>query len=182
MGRKDPGAGCCERRFGRQERGFHFLIESTERLRYLGLPSGVSSLVQLSRFLAIPVLMVAVACGSTPVPGSRTIDLVEKDAGTTVQARAGDTVRMQLVESFPVPGSSLVWAVTSSDPSVLSGIATERAPQVRSGPGGTDTYTATFKAAGVGRATLNAHGATTCEAMLKSSCPDRNFTINVVVA
>ncbi len=82
------------------------------------------------------------------------IDLVEKDAASTVQVRAGDTVRVQLVESFAVPGSSLVWDVTSTDPAVLSGIKAERTPQVRSGPGGTDTYTALFKAAGTGQATL----------------------------
>lgn len=147
------------------------------------MPCGVLSLVQLSRFLAIPLLIAAVACGSAAAaPASRTIDLVEKDAGSTVQVRVGDTVRVQLVESFPVPGSSLVWDVTSSDPSVLSVIKAERTPQVRSGPGGTDTYTAFFSAAGAGRATLTAHGATTCEAMAKQTCPDRDFTISAVVA
>jgi predicted secreted protein len=129
------------------------------------------------------LLIAAVACGSAPAaPATRTVDLLEKDAGTTVQVRAGDTVRVQLVESFPVPGSSLVWDVTSSDPAVLSVIKAERTPQSRSGPGGTDTYTAFFSAANAGQATLTAHGATTCEAMAKQSCPDRNFTISVVVA
>jgi hypothetical protein len=146
------------------------------------MPSGVLSLVHLSRFFAIPWLIAAVACGSGPAPGSRTIDLVEKDAGTTVQVRAGDTVRVQLVESFPVPGSSLVWDVMSSDPAVLSVIKAERTPQARGGPGGTDTYTAFFSAAVAGQATLTAHGATTCEAMAKQGCPDRNFTVSVVVA
>jgi hypothetical protein len=139
--------------------------------------------MHLHRFLATPLLIATVACGSaTAAPGSRTIDLVEKDAGSTVQVRAGDTVRVQLVESFPVPGSSLVWDVASTDQAVLSGIKTERTPQVRSGPGGTDTYTALFKAAGRGRATLAAHGATTCEAMAKQSCPDRTLAVTVVVA
>jgi predicted secreted protein len=139
--------------------------------------------MHLNRFLATPLLIVAVACGSAAAnPATRTIDLVEKDAGTTVQVRAGDTVRVQLVESFPVPGSSLVWDVTSSDRAVLSVIKAERTPQSRSGPGGTDTYTAFFSAANAGQATLTAHGATTCEAMAKQSCPDRNFTISVVVA
>jgi hypothetical protein len=147
------------------------------------MPCGVLSLVHLSRFLAIPLLIGAVACSSpAATPASRTIDLAEKDAGTTVQVRAGDTVRVQLVESFPVPGSSLLWEVTSSDPAVLSVIKAERTPQARSGPGGTDTYTAFFSTAGAGQATLTAHGATTCEAMAKQSCPDRNFTVSVVVA
>lgn len=141
------------------------------------------SVMKLIGFLATPLLMAAVACGSaTAAPASRTVDLGEKDAGSTVQVRAGDTLRVQLVESFPVPGSSLVWDVTSTDQSVLSVIKAERTPQVRSGPGGSDTYTATFKATGTGRAALNAHGATSCEAMARPSCPDRNFTITVVVA
>jgi predicted secreted protein len=138
--------------------------------------------MELKRFLGTSLLVVAVACGSAPAaPGSRTVDLLEKDAGTAVQVRAGDTVRVQLVESFPVPGSSLVWDVMSSDPSVLTLLKAGRAPQVPSAPGGTDTYTAFFNAAAAGRATLNAHGATTCEAMAKQSCPDRNFTITVEV-
>jgi predicted secreted protein len=168
-------------------RALRGLLSTLDRVygpaRYLAQPTGVLSLMHLNRFLATPLLIVAAACGSAAAaPASRTIDLVEKDAGSTVQVRAGDTVRVQLVESFPVPGSSLVWDVTSTDQAVLLGIKAERTPQVRSGPGGTDTYTAFFKAAGAGRATLTGHGATTCEAMAKQSCPDRNFTIDVAVA
>lgn len=137
----------------------------------------------LLRYLATPLLAATLACGSAAVsPAGRTVDFGEKDAGRTVQVRIGDTVRMQLVESFPVPGSSLVWEVTSDGPSVLAGVSMERTPQVRSGPGGQDTYTAVFNAVGAGHASLNAHGATSCEAMAKQNCPDRNFTITVVVA
>jgi hypothetical protein len=183
MGREDPGPACCERRFGRQEGCFQLSIESTDRPRYLAAPPGVLWVMHLNRCLAMPLLIAAVACGSAAAtPASRTINVVEKDAGTTVQVRAGDTVRVQLVESFPVAGSSLVWDVTSSDPAVLSVIKAQRTPQVRSGPGGTDTYTAFFSAAGAGQAILTAHGATTCEAMAKQSCPDRDFTVSVVVA
>jgi predicted secreted protein len=138
--------------------------------------------MELKRFLSTSLLLAAVACGSAPpAPASRTVDLLEKDAGSTVQVRTGDTVRVQLIESFPVPGSSLVWDVTSSDSAVLSELKADRTPQVRSGPGGIDTYTAFFNAAAAGRATLNAHGATTCEAMAQQSCPDRHFTITVDV-
>jgi predicted secreted protein len=134
------------------------------------------------RLLAAPLALAIYSCGGAARSSSRTITLGEKDAGTTIHARVGDAVRVQLVESFPVPGSSLVWDVTTSDPTVLWVVTTERTPQVRSGPGGNDTYTATFSAAGGGQALLNAVGATTCEAMVKQSCPDRNFTITVVVA
>ena len=44
-----------------------------------------------------------------------------------------------------------------------------------------DTYTADFRAITAGQALLDAKGATTCEAMAKSSCPDQHFTITVVV-
>jgi predicted secreted protein len=134
------------------------------------------------RFLAAPLALAIFSCGGVAVPPAGQITLGDKDAGTTIQVRLGDTVRVQLVDSFPVPGSSLVWDVTTTDPAVLSVVDTARTPQVRSGPGGSDAYTATFKAAGAGQAELNAHGATTCEAMAKQSCPDRNFTITVVVA
>lgn len=138
---------------------------------------------RLMRFLAAPLALAILSCGGAAVtPAAHPFTLGEKDAGTTIHARVGDSIRVQLVESFPVPGSSLVWDVTTSDPTVLAVVKTERTPQVRSGPGGNDTYTATFSAAGGGQALLNAVGATTCEAMVKQSCPDRNFTITVVVA
>lgn len=141
--------------------------------------------MKLNRFLAVPLLIAAVACGSaTAAPASRTVDLGEKDAGSTVQVRIGDSVRVQLVESFPVPGSSLVWDVTSTGPTVLAGTKAERTPQTQTGPGigRTHTYTASFDAVAAGQSTLDAHGATACEAMMKQSCPDRNFTITVVVS
>ena len=139
--------------------------------------------MRLHRLLATPLLIAAVACGgATAAPASRTVDVGEKDAGSTVQVRAGDTLRMQLVESFPVPGSSLVWDVTSTDLAVLSVIKAERTPQTRSGPGGTDTYIVFFDASHAGRASLDAHGATSCEAMAKQACPDRNFSVTVVVS
>jgi hypothetical protein len=81
-----------------------------------------------------------------------------------------------------VPGSSLVWTVTASPAGVLKFVSENRSPQVRgTGPGRTDTYTADFLAAGAGQAVLDAKGATTCEAMAKSGCPDQHFTITVVV-
>jgi hypothetical protein len=133
--------------------------------------------------LAAPLALLILACGAATVtPAAQTVTLGEKDAGKTIQVRVGDTVRVQLVESFPVPGSSLVWDVNSSDPSVVAVVKAERTPQVRSGPGGSDTYTAFLTAGRTGQATLNAHGATTCEAMAKQSCPDRTFAITIAVA
>ncbi len=123
------------------------------------------------------------ACGSatSPAGAGSTVGVSQKDAGRVVQVHVGDTVRLTLDESFPVPGSSLVWVATSSDPSVLAPGAASRSPQVRSGPGGHDTYTADFVARSGGQSVLQARGTTTCEAMAKQFCPDQFFTINIVV-
>ena len=94
--------------------------------------------------------------------------------------RPGDTVRIKLVEDRPVPGSSVTWDVTSSLPSVLQAGAVSRNPATMT-PVGSDTYTADFLALTGGQALLDAHGTTSCEAMLKAGCPDRAFQITVVV-
>jgi hypothetical protein len=134
--------------------------------------------------VTLGVLAVAVTggCGSVPGPaGGTTIVLHQTDAGKTFNVRGGDTVRIVLDDMYPVPGSSLVWTVASSPATVLQPGSTTRSPQVRNGPGRTDTYTADFRAISAGQAVLDAKGATTCEAMAKSSCPDQHFTITVIV-
>jgi predicted secreted protein len=135
------------------------------------------------RLLASGLLAVACACatGTASSPGT-TVDLGEKDSGQAAHVRVGDTVRVTLEEDFPVPGSALVWNVTSSDAAVLQPGAATRSPQVRSGPGGHDTYTAEFRVLKAGQAVLVAHGTTSCEAMQKQFCPDREFNITVMVA
>jgi hypothetical protein len=50
-----------------------------------------------------------------------------------------------------------------------------------SGPGRTDTYTADFTAVSAGQAKLDAKGATSCEAMAKSGCPDQALSFTIVV-
>ena len=132
--------------------------------------------------LSVFVIAAAGACGGTPAPAAgTTILLHQSDAGKTFSVRGGDTVRITLDDNYPVPGSSLVWNVASSPASVLQLGTVTRSPQVRSGPGRTDTYTAEFRAMTAGQALLAAKGATTCEAMAKTSCPDQQFTITVVV-
>jgi hypothetical protein len=127
-------------------------------------------------------LMAAVSCGGTPASAGTTTVLKQTDAGKTFNLHGGDTVRVVLVDTYPVPGSSLVWTVAASPAGVLKAGAWSRSAQVRgSGPGRTDTYTAEFLAAGAGQAVLDANGATSCEAMAKSGCPDQHFTITVVV-
>jgi hypothetical protein len=132
--------------------------------------------------LAVGVLAAASAScgGSTSLAAASTIVLGQPDAGHTVQVRIGDTIKVTLQDDFPVPGSSLVWNVTSLDGSVLQLGVTTRSPQ-HTGLVGQDTYTAEFHALAAGQAVLDAHGTTSCEAMLKQNCPDRDFTITVVV-
>jgi predicted secreted protein len=123
------------------------------------------------------------ACGSAAAPAAgSTVVLGQADAGRTVQVRVGDTVQVTLQDDFPVPGSSLVWKATTSNETVLASGAVTRSSPVPSGPGKHDTYTATFQAKASGEAVLDAHGTTSCEAMPKANCPDRDLTITVVVS
>lgn len=71
--------------------------------------------------------------------------------------------------------------MTSLDASVLQQRLVTRSPRVQSGPGTHDTYTADFRASAAGQALLDGHGTTSCEAMAKQNCPDRDFKITVVV-
>jgi predicted secreted protein len=130
---------------------------------------------------ALGFAFLAASCGTTTHAAGATVVLGENDAGHTVKANVGDTVRVTLVENRPVPGSSLTWNVTSSDPSVLQPGAVTRNPATIT-PVGSDTYTADFLALKNGQAVLDAHGTTSCEAMVKTACPDRDFKITVVVS
>ena len=147
---------------------------------------GRQSVPSLMRLAILSLVVIALAAISgcsvlaTRAPSS-TVVLGQADAGRMVQVKVGDTVRVTLEEDFPVPGSSLVWNVTSLEPSVLRQGPVIRSPQVRSGPGTHDTYMADFGAIAAGQAVLDAHGATSCEAMAKQNCPDRDFKITVVV-
>jgi hypothetical protein len=119
-------------------------------------------------------------CGTPTHAAGSTIELGQQDAGRTVQVRVGDTVRLKLIEDRPVPGSSLTWNVTSSDTSVLQPGAVTRSPATMT-PVGRNTYTADWVALTTGQALLDAHGTTSCEAMPKANCPDRDIQITVVV-
>lgn len=127
-------------------------------------------------------MVLLLGCGSTAAPIVHdTLVLGEADAGKTVQARVGDTVQVKLQESFPVPGSSLVWDVSSLAPSVLAAGKVTRDPAERPRIGQV-AYTAEFAARAGGQAQLIARGSTTCEAMTKGGCPNRDFTITVIVS
>ena len=131
--------------------------------------------------LAIPVFALAIACGTTATSHASTVVLGQHDAGRTVQVRVGDTVQVTLEDNFPVPGSALIWSVTSPDVSVLQPGQVTRTPSVPSGPGSHRTYTAEFHAMVAGQSVLDALGVTSCEAMAKQFCPNQEFKITVVV-
>ena len=126
------------------------------------------------------VAVFLVACGSTSsaAPGE-TIVVHEDAAGTTVHAHVNDLIRVELTESFPVPGSSLMWDVTTSAPSVLKLAKVTRDPAERPRQGSVK-YTAEFSVIAAGQATLFARGAQTCEAM--PTCPQKDFTVTVVAS
>ena len=141
--------------------------------RLVPILSGAAGLLSLS------------ACGSAappaaPASGSMVV-VGQADAGRTVQVKVGDTVRVTLQDDYPVPGSSVIWNVVSSSEAVLAPGVTVRSTPVPSGPGKHDTYTGDFTAKAPGQSVLDAHGITTCEAMTKQNCPDREFKITVVV-
>jgi hypothetical protein len=126
-------------------------------------------------------LVFAGACGSAIGPASpQVVELGLNQAGHSVQVRVGDHVKVTLEDQFPVPGSSLVWRVTSSPSGVLA-LEAESGPSPQPGLRSSN-YTAKFAARSAGQAVLTAHGATTCEAMAKQSCPDREFQITVTVS
>jgi hypothetical protein len=144
--------------------------------------SSVWSIVRFKTLLHASLFLLAAgifACGPAPAATPSTIVVDQSFADKTVQAHVGDTVRVQLQESFPVPGSSLTWAVSSSAPSVLKVGVVTRDPAERPRQG-TVKYTADFTASTTGEAKLFARGSRTCEAM--PSCPQQDFTVTVEVS
>ena len=138
-----------------------------------------------SVLICVAGLLILSACGSAAAPASPasgiTVVIGQADAGRTVQVKVGDTVRVTLQDDYPVPGSSVIWNVASSNQAVLTPGAVLRSTPMPSGPGKHDTYTGDFSAKAPGQAILDARGTTTCEAMTKQNCPDRDFKVPVVV-
>jgi hypothetical protein len=133
------------------------------------------------RGAAALLAVAAVACGTatTPVKAHGTVTVDQSKAGQTMQARVGDTVSVRLQESFPVPGSALIWDVSTSTPSVLEPGKVTRSPSARPVTG-TVAYTAEFTAAAAGQGVILARASRTCEAM--PTCKGEDFTVTVVVS
>lgn len=123
--------------------------------------------------LSIPVFP------TNPSPSPSPVILTQADASRSISLVSGTHILLQLQDQFPVPGSSLVWVASSSSPAVLA-LLSQSSPSPAPGLGNAP-YIATFVARSPGATTIVAHGATTCEAMAKSACPDRDFTITITV-
>jgi hypothetical protein len=124
----------------------------------------------------------ALACGGTAAPAvsHSTIVVGQDNAGKTVDAKVGDTVRIKLTEEFPFPGQSLTWDVSSSRPTLLKLEKVTRDPADRPRQGNV-AYTADFAASASGSADLIARGSRTCEAMAGPGCQNVNFTVTIKI-
>ena len=74
--------------------------------------------------LVLATLLLA-GCAAT-ASGPAEIAVHEADLGGTLSVHVGDTVKVDLLDRFPVPGSSIVWDAASSDPSILERVSTQR--------------------------------------------------------
>lgn len=124
----------------------------------------------------------AAACGAAaPVgPGGPPppVTVTETDFGQTMTVAPGQHLTVVLVDRRPFPGSATIWTAVSSDAAILGLFRQDRG---QAAPGRDDTYTADFLAYRTGTAHLVLTGATSCEAMAKSACPDRVAGISVIV-
>lgn len=129
----------------------------------------------------VPVALVAAvllaSCGAST---ASQVTTTEADFGRSISIHVGDTVRVDLIDRFSVPGSSIIWTADSSEADVL-----ERTSSTRQNPPGIMDaeahYVALFRAVGKGQATIVATGATSCEAMNPAYCQQHAGTINVSV-
>ena len=139
--------------------------------------------VTFFRFITASLVLVIIIVGCAFViwnfQAKPTLVLHETDATKTFALPAGSKVEINLTDHFPIPGSSLVWSVISSDSTTLSPLS-ESSPAPLPGAV-TAPYRATFLARSRGLGILAAHGATTCESMPKAFCPDQSFTITILV-
>lgn len=122
-----------------------------------------------------------VACGAPGHPNHDSVPppavvLHESDFGRTITLAVGQEIRLQLIDARPVPGSSTTWDASSSLPAVLE--VTNQVHE-RTAAAGDGSYVATLVARAPGSAAIDVRGLTTCEAMAKTSCPDRTAVIAV---
>jgi hypothetical protein len=137
-------------------------------------------LTRLKFALLLPGLLTLSACAAFAASPSQ-LTLHQRDSGHQYTVHVGDTVTVDLLDRFGVPGSSTVWTADTANPSVLSRISTTRETPARI-MGSQAHYVATFKAQKAGVATIEMVGTARCEAMNPAFCPQPRGTIAITVA
>jgi hypothetical protein len=125
-------------------------------------------------------LMVS-ACAAVAAAPAAPLTLHEQDSGHTFSVHVGDTVKVDLLDTFPVPGSSVVWTADTSDAAVLSRLGSTR--ETPAGIANSQAhYVATFQAVKIGTVTIQIVGAAHCEAMNPAFCPAHTGSITIAVS
>jgi hypothetical protein len=138
-------------------------------------------LTRLKPALFVPGLLTLSACAAFAAsPSPSQLTLHQQDSGHQYSVHVGDAVKIDLLDTFGVPGSSTVWTADSANPSVLSRISTTREIPARI-MGSQAHYVATFKAQKAGVATIEMVGTARCEAMNPAFCPQPRGTITITV-
>jgi hypothetical protein len=138
-------------------------------------------LAHLKSVLLGPCVIALSACAAFASAPPSQLTLHQQDFGRQYSIHVGDTVKVDLLDTFPVPGSSVVWSAASTDPSVMTRISETRetpATIARSQA----HYIAIFKAEKSGAATIKLSGAARCEAMNPAACPQQSGTMTVTVS
>ena len=138
--------------------------------------------LELAGLVAFAFALVLSGCGS-PVLGApgATLTLHEADFGHRYSVHAGDSVRLDLLDTFPVPGSSVVWNAASADPSILLLVSSTRATPAAIAHSQAH-YVAVFRAVKPGKATIQAVGTARCEAMNPAFCPQPAGSIRIEIS
>lgn len=139
----------------------------------------MNSLHLRSTLLAACVIVLSACAAFAGAPSELTLH--QQDAGHQYKIHVGDTVKLDLLDSFGVPGSSVTWNADSSNAIVLSRTSTNRETPNRLF-GSTAHYVATFRAQKAGSATIEMVGTARCEAMNPAFCHQPSESIAVTVS
>lgn len=138
-------------------------------------------LTQLKLAFVLPGVFALSACAAFAAAPPTQITLHQQDSGHRYAVHVGDTVKVDLLDSFPGPGSSTIWTADTSNGSVLARISTSRETPAKF-VGGKAHYVATFQAQKSGEATIKMTGVAHCEAMNPAFCPQPSGAITVTVS
>jgi hypothetical protein len=139
-------------------------------------------LTRLKLAFLVPGVMALSGCAAFAAsPSPSQLTLHQQDSGHRYTVHVGDTVKVDLLDTFGVPGSSTVWTADTANSSVLSRISTTRETPARM-MGSQAHYVATFKAQKAGVTTIKLAGTAHCEAMNPAFCPQPQGTIAITVA